>query len=129
MVAHTGIRVEGGRQLRASMKRAQPELLDELKDTHDRVAVFVSTAARPRTPRGLTGRLGASVRGSGTKTAATIRAGRASVKYAGVQHFGWPAHNIEGHPWLTDTAQATEPTWSEMYGAAVQRVLNTIQGA
>lgn len=129
MVARTGITVEGGRQFRATVRRAQPELLNELKAAHDQVAAFVSSAARPKSPVGLTGRLSGTVRGSGTKTAAVIRAGRASVPYAAPIHFGWPARNIEPHPWLTDTAQATEPAWTPIYAGAVQRVLNTIQGA
>lgn len=128
MVARAGITVEGGRALRASLRRADPKLHDELKDAHGRVAGFVSGAAKPRTPH-RSGRLGGTVRGSGTKTAAIIRAGRATVRYAGVQHFGWPARNIAPHPWISDTAQDTEPTWTPMYTDAVERVLNTIRGA
>lgn len=129
MAARTGITVEGGRQFRATVRKAQPELLDQVKGAHDEVAAFVSSAARPNTPKGETGRLTATVRGAGTKTAAIIRAGRASVPYAGPRHFGWPARNIEPHPWITDTAQATEPAWTPIYEGAVQRVLGTIRGA
>lgn len=128
MAARAGITVEGGRALRSTLRKAQPELLTEIKDAHAQVGVFVAGAAKPRTPVGLTGRLAGTVRGAGTKTAAIIRAGRATVPYAGVRHFGWPARNIEPHPWLTDTAQDTEPAWTPIYGAAVQRVLDTIRG-
>lgn len=127
MAARAGITIEGGRALRSSLRRAQPELLDELKVAHGRAAAFVSSAAQPRSPRS-SGRLAGTVRGSGTRTAAVIRAGRATVPYAGVQHFGWPARNIEPHPWISDTAQDTEPVWSDLYADAVQRVLNTIKG-
>lgn len=123
----TGLIIEGGREFRASVKRAEPKLLDEIKDAHAGAATFVAGAAQPRSPH-RTGRLGGTVRGAGTKTAAIIRAGRASVPYAAPIHFGWPARNIDPHPWISDTAQDTEPTWSVMYEGAVSRVLDTIRG-
>lgn len=123
-----GIRVEGARELRASLKRADSKLGDEITDAHKDVADLVATESKPAAPRGKTGKLGGSVRGAGTKTQAIIRAGVARVRYAGPQHFGWAARNIAAKPWITDTAQRTEPRWTERYESAVEHVLNTIKG-
>jgi hypothetical protein len=128
MADSVGIRVEGARELRASLKRADSKLGDEITDAHKDVADLVANAAKPAAPRGRTGRLGSSGRGSGTKTQAVVRFGGAAVPYAGPQHFGWAARNIPAKPWVTDTAQRTEPQWTERYESAVESVLNTIKG-
>lgn len=123
-----GVRVEGGRELRRSLRRAAGNLND-LKAAHGAAGAIVAAAAKPRAPRGPSGDLGASVRSSGTTTAAIVRAGYASVPYAGPIHWGWPARHIAPQPWLSTTAQATEPTWLAIYETAVERVLDTITGA
>lgn len=127
MTTSAGIRVEGGRQLRASLKRAGHDLQD-LKDAHTLAAALVTGASRPGTPRGRTGKLAGSLRGSGTATAAIIRAGGSTVPYAGVQHFGWPARHIAAKPWITEAAQRTESAWTHIYEDAVEAVLATIKG-
>lgn len=123
-----GIRVEGARELRASLKRADSKLGDEITEAHKDVADLVATESKPAAPRGKTGALAGSGRGSGTKTQAVVRYGGARVRYAGPNHFGWPARNIAAKPWVTDTAQRTEPRWTERYESAVEHVLNTITG-
>lgn len=120
------IKVEGARELRATLKRAGDDLQD-LRTAHAGAAGIVVPAAKSRTPV-QSGKLQASVRGSGSKTQAVIRAGFASVPYAGVIHWGWPAHGIEAHPFLSEGAQATEHLWSAEYEAAVNRVLSRIKG-
>lgn len=127
MTDSTGIRVEGGRELRASLKAAGRDLND-LKEAHKQAADLVTNASKPGTPRGKTGKLAGSLRGAGTATQAIIRAGGARVRYAGVQHFGWAARHISPRPWITETAQRTEPAWTHLYENAVEDVLATIRG-
>lgn len=122
-----GIRVEGAKQLRRTLRKAGDDLT-ELKAAHGKAAGLVATAARPRTPH-RTGRLAASVRPGATKTSAIIRAGKAAVPYANPIHWGWPSRHIAAQPWLSATAQETEPRWTALYDAAVTRVLDTIKGA
>lgn len=128
MADSVGIRVEGARELRATLKRADSKLGDEITSAHKDVADLVATESKPAAPRGATGALAASGRGSGTKTQAVVRYGGARVPYAGPQHFGWAARNIPAKPWVTETAQRTEPQWTERYESAVDHVLNTIKG-
>ncbi len=60
--------------------------------------------------------------------AAIIRAGKKSVPYAGVIHWGWPRKNIVAQPWLTEAAASTESTWVDAYTEAVDEILETIEG-
>jgi hypothetical protein len=70
----------------------------------------------------------ASVRSSGTKTMALVRAGYASVPYAGVQEWGWPGRNIPAQPFIVPAAHETEPRWYEAYLSEVERILGRIRG-
>lgn len=119
------VQVEGARELRTSLKRCGDDLSD-LKDTHAQVAQTVAHAAHPPV---VTGRLAQSIRPSGTKTAAQVRAGGARLPYAGPVHWGWPARNIVAQPFLADAAHATEPVWLAGYQAAVDKELAKVKGA
>lgn len=100
--------------------------LGELKEAHLSAARMVVAATHA--PR-RSGRLAGTVRGSGTKTAAVVRAGRSSVPYAGPIHWGWRARHIRPNPFLTRAAQETEPAWTEVYLAQVESILGQIRGA
>lgn len=113
-------RVEGARQLRATLKKAGVQLSD-LKAAHAQVAGLVAARARPDTPH-RTGALAATLRSSGTSTAAVVRAGRASVPYARIVHFRY-------HPWITDAAEATQDTWENTYLSAIEKIISTVEGA
>lgn len=125
-MAQPVVQVEGARELRASMKAAGEDLGD-LKDAHSQVAGFVAGAASAAAPH-RSGALAGTVRGNRAATSAVVKAGGAAVPYAGVIHWGWPGRNIPAHPFLTDTATSTEPTWTDMYFQAVQRIVDRIRG-
>ncbi len=120
------VRVDGARQLRATLKAAGDDLSD-LKDVNARTAAKVSAVAVPRVPR-RTGMLAATVRPAGTKTAAIIRAGKASVPYAAVIEFGWPGHNIAPQPYVTSAAADTEPEWTGFYEQEIAKILDRVKG-
>lgn len=122
----TLVRVDGAQQLRATLKAAGDDLSD-LKDVNARTAAKVSATAVPRVPR-RTGTLAATVRPAGTKTAAIVRAGKASVPYAAVVEFGWPGHNIEPQPYITSAAHDTEPDWTLFYEQEIDKILSRIKG-
>lgn len=92
-------------------------------------AGVVASAARGTAPR-RTGRLAGSIRTAGTTASrAVISAGRASVPYAAPIHWGWPARNIPEQPWLSLTAQATEPRWITEYYDHMDSLVNSVHGA
>lgn len=120
------LRVEGARQLRSTLRRAGDQL-EDLRDTHAAAAALVAAAGTAAAPR-RTGRLAGTVRGSGTKTHATVRAGYARVPYANPIHWGWPRRNIRPSLFLTTAAAQTEPTWVELYTREVNRILDQVEG-
>lgn len=79
---------------------------EDMRDLMHSLGMIVVSAARPNTPV-LTGALAGTLRAGRGKTKAVVRAGRASVPYAGVIHYGWPARNISAHPFLSEAVQST----------------------
>lgn len=124
----TGVyQVTGARELRRALKAAGDDLKD-LKDVNKRVGDLVAGAARPRTPV-RSGRLVGSLRPAAAAAAVRVRAGGASLRYAGPIHWGWPAHHIVGRPFLADAATSTEPEWVDLYFREVQDVVNKVGAA
>ncbi len=80
------VRVDGARQLRKELAEFT-DAIEDLKKIHKEIAERAADKARARIPK-RTGRLASSVRGSGTKTMASVRWGRKSVPYAGPIEFG-----------------------------------------
>ena len=66
---------------------------------------LVVKTAKPLTPH-KTGRLAGSIRAGRGKTKAVVTAGRKSIPYAGVQHYGWPAHHIKSTMFLVKALEA-----------------------
>lgn len=126
MTRRPPVEVDGLRNLRRTLTAAGVSLQD-LKDAHAEVARVVVRAAEPHTPR-RTGALAASLRGSGTQTAAVARAGRAAVPYAGPIHWGWPRRHIKAQPWIYDAAVASQDQWTGTYLSALEHIIDSIEG-
>ena len=75
------------------------------------------------------GRLKRTLRASATQKAGVVRAGRASVPYAGVINYGWPGHNIEPQYYMQQGLEMSESEVISLYAQAIQDALDTIQGA
>lgn len=99
MADAVGVEVEG-RDLRRQLRGIEDGLAD-LKATHLQAGEVVRPRAAAIAPK-RTGRLAADIRVAGQASGAVIRAGRASVPYAGPIHFGWSARNIKPNPFLYD---------------------------
>lgn len=122
MAAAPILEVEGGRELRRALKGIEDGIAN-LKATHARIAAMVTPRAKTDAPI-LTGALAGSIRGSGTASAAIVRAGGARLPYGGPIHWGWPARNITGQPFLSDAGKETEPVWTAMYEHDVQSLMD-----
>ncbi|WP_408936386.1 hypothetical protein [Corynebacterium tuberculostearicum] len=130
-MVYQGLKVEGGRQLRKTMRQAGSDLSD-LKNANAQAAGIVSGRAKSWAPS-RTGRLKNTVRSSGTKTAGIVRAGNnrksaSGVPYAAPIHWGWKKKHIKANPFLSYSAQATEPTWIRLYENLVNQALQKIRG-
>lgn len=114
------VEVAGARQLRASLKKAGVQLSD-LREAHAQVAQLVERRAAPGTPR-RTGRLASTLRSSGTKTAAIVRAGRGStVDYARIVHYRY-------NPWIANAAAESQDSWERTYLSAIEKIIDTVEG-
>jgi IS5 family transposase len=121
------VRVEGARELRATLKRAGAEMKD-FTAAHREVSVIVAGAGATRAPR-QTGRLASSIRPGGTKTQAIARGGGARVPYANPIHWGWPRRNIRPSLFLTTAAKDTEEQWVEVYHGRLLQIIQKVHGA
>lgn len=120
------VRVEGLAPLRRQLRQLAGDV-EDLKDANAAAAAVVAAAAAARAPH-RTGQLAASVRGNRAVGRATVAAGGARLPYAGPIHYGWPAHGIEPHPFITDAAEATEPIWIAAYETAITRAVEKVGG-
>lgn len=121
-----GIRIEGQRELRRTLRQAGDDL-EDLKAAHKAAAEVAAGGAKPLVPV-RSGQLAATIRPGGTKTSALIRAGKKAVPYAGPIHWGWAARGIEPAPFLADGAKNTESTWVELFYQAMEKALKKVKG-
>lgn len=127
MARAAGVRVEGARELRRTLRAAGDELL-ELKRAHEaagRIAVPASRGAAPVA----TGRLAGSVRAGVAAASLTIRAGGAAVPYAGPIHWGWSKRNIKANPFIVRAVDRRRDAMVAAYEHGVDRILARIRGA
>jgi hypothetical protein len=72
----------------------------EMKEIHRKIGEPIAVKARGLA-RVLSGRMRGTIKSAPTTRAARVSAGQ-RTKYTGVQHWGWPAHNITPNPFLTE---------------------------
>lgn len=92
MADTTVVGVEGLSRLVRELQGLGLEV-DDLKDVFARIAAEAVPVYQGFAPV-RTGRLRGDFRGNRAKSKAVVRVGRASVPYAKVQNYGWPARNI-----------------------------------
>ena len=98
------VRIEGlGQSMRALSKAGADS--EDMKDLMHAIGMIV---VRASTPPSITGTLAGTVRAGRGKTKAVVRAGGARAPYAGVIHYGWPQHNIEAQPFITQALQSEQ---------------------
>lgn len=128
--------VEGGRQLRATLKEADEQLAD-LKAAHAEAAAIAARASAALAPK-RSGRLADTIRSSGTKTAGIVRAGLKAVPYAPAIHWGWGSRPnrakkwrggpIPANPFISRGAQDSEGRWIRVYENHVEQALAKVKG-
>lgn len=97
------VAVKGLNETVRSLKKFGVEVKD-LKAAFKRIGTNVVEKAQTKAPI-KTGKLAGSIKASNTQNKATVRAGGARYPYAGVIHYGYPARNIEPHPFLSEAVE------------------------
>ena len=121
MTVRPEVRVEGGRELRRALKNVA-DGTKQLKSVHADAAHVVELRAAVLVPK-LTGTLGGSLRSSGTQRGGVVRAGRASVPWAGPIHFGWPSRGIAPQPFLYDALDERIDEVVDLYETRVKKLI------
>lgn len=121
------VTIEGGRQLRRALAEIEGGL-DDLKAIHLDMAKLVADRAKHLVPY-KTGTLQDSIRPSGTKTAARVRAGYKRIgNYAGVTHFGLPrtlfGRGREPTNFLYQALEDTSAAVFDLYVMAIDDLIN-----
>lgn len=133
------VEVDGLKELRRALKGATGDLKD-LKEAHLKAAQIAAEASAALAPaRPGSGKLKATIRAAGQARSAVIRAGRASVPYAGPIHWGWNrtrakkrnpkirGGSIKAQPFLSRGARNSEGDWLPVYERALDGIVRKIE--
>ena len=126
MANRPSIKVEGLREVKKQIRRMDDEVSrDMLKEAHRKLAEEVVRDAERNVPV-RTGRLKASLRPSGTVSAAAGKVGSRALRYAPVIHWGWPARGIERRPFLLNAAERVGKDAVEEYGKRIRAIIKRL---
>lgn len=119
------VQVKGAAEFRRAMKGMGADLSD-LSKTHKDAAELVARDARSLAPF-RSGHLVGSIRSKATRTRAVVLAGSDAIPYAGVIHFGWPAHGISPQPFLYDAADDRTNEVIDLYNARIEQMIRKVE--
>jgi hypothetical protein len=97
------IEIEGLHKMRRALIKLDDAARDDFKQAGYQAAEIVVNEAKRLVPV-RSGRLGKTIRAHKVVSGAKVSAGRTTVPYAGVIHFGWARRNIRPNPFLYDAA-------------------------
>lgn len=118
------IDVQGLKPLVKDLRQAgDKEALDAIKAGNKAAAEIVAEQSKFEVPE-RSGKLKASIRAAGTLRAGLVRAGKASVPYAGPIHFGWPRRHIKPQPFIYEAADKRIGEVVEAYAQRIQSVID-----
>lgn len=129
MADFVGVKVEGAKRLRSTLKKAGLDMKD-LTKLNKEAANIVVPVAKALAPVGdpKNGHIKTTIRAGATQKAGIIRAGSKRLPYGGVQHWGWPARNITAKPWISEAAKSSESQWVQNYFDGLMEVIDSIKG-
>lgn len=119
------VEVDGLERLRVTMARAADTIAD-MQAPLGQASRRAATRASQLAPK-VTGRLAGSVRA--TPATATQAGITATVPYAGVQEYGWPARHVTANPYLRPALAQTAPDTLKDMTAHAQHSLTEVKGA
>lgn len=117
------IRVEGAERLAATLAGASVALGD-LTGPSKASGSLILSRARGAAPR-RSGRLSGSLVATPARDGVAVGSG---LIYAPVIHWGWPGHGIAPNPFLTRSAEATQPQTIAAFRTYIGTVLKGVKG-
>ena len=123
MASSNSVRITGLNETVRSLKRFGVEVAD-LKAAFTRIGNIVVTEAQSIAPH-MSGALAASIRASKTQNKSEVRAGSASVPYAGVQHYGG-YNNITGTYFLTKAVENKQGEAVTLMETELNRLISSL---
>jgi hypothetical protein len=112
------IQIDGLKETQKALREMSDDLKDEMKPTHKAAAEVIVDGAKRYVPV-RTGRLAGSIRALATRTSGRVRAGSASVPYAGPIHFGWPERRIKPQPFIYEAMDTRRKEVLDIYAARI----------
>lgn len=112
----------GLREVQRDLSKLGDDTKNEMKDTHKAAAEVVVLGAKRFVPY-RTGRLANSIKALAYQTVGKVRAGSASVPYAGPIHFGWPARRIAPQPFIYDAMDARIDEIRGLYDKRIEELI------
>ncbi len=125
MAVEPGVKVEGLKLLTRNLRKVSTDYVKELKEIHKKVAEPVAVVAA-RNVRSRSGRLAASIKAGATQKGGHIQAGKMSVPYAAVNHWGGYPGDYQGNPFLYDALKESEDSimkqWVDLTDKWLERI-------
>lgn len=114
--------IVGLREVQINLAKLGSDAKNDMKPAHKKAAEIVVEKARPEAPV-ISGRLRDSLRAYARQRAGVVRAGNASVPYAGPIIFGWPARAIKANPFIYDAVDARRAEIVRLYDQRMKEVI------
>lgn len=115
--------IVGLREVQRDLRKLGDDTKTEMKETHKQAAEIVVLGAKRLVPY-RTGALAASIRALATQSSGRVRAGSASVPYAGPIHFGWPSRGIAPNPFIYDAVDSRVDDIRGLYAERIDQLIN-----
>lgn len=115
--------IDGLKELQRDLRKLGDDAKKEMKPAHLKAAELVIMGAKRYVPF-RTGALLNSLKPFARQTAGVVRAGNASVPYAGPIHFGWPTRHIKPQPFLYSAVDERRNEIATIYAERMGELIN-----
>lgn len=102
MAKKPSVEIEGAKELRRILKRIESKELKKAVSAANKASANVIAEEAKTTVPVVSGSLQKAIRATGSQASGSVKVGSAAVQYAGPIHYGWPGHNIEAQPFVTE---------------------------
>ena len=123
MAKEVGIRIEGMREFRGELRRADGNFPKELRLANKQAVADVAVPKVKANAPVLSGALRGSVRALASQTRAQVAVGKASVPYVFPINFGWPSRGIKAQEFVYSSLAKASDELTEKYGDMIDRLM------